>query len=243
MTVTRLTSGVAGVCPLVSTTHLFMPLSHPQVLKSATQREDGGRAIFGGLDMAEWLLIEGGLLPKLLGMLAALQPAATLRASRRRRAAATAATTSSNRQCQQPPQSPLQPDSDRPVVELPYELKALAAGFPGAVATAAAASGGDAPLPPYMGYRGDLVSMLSNGAYRRPRVASALLASGGLELLLAQTHLDDHSPLAREWALWGVRNLCESCEEVGGLSYSCREGREDGLEWAVRGIKWNMTEI
>ncbi|KXZ42852.1 hypothetical protein GPECTOR_114g303 [Gonium pectorale] len=61
---------------------------------------------------------------------------------------------------------------------------------------------------------GDLVSVLANGAFRRRRVALALLGSGGLELLLAQTNLDDHSPLAREWALWGVRNMCEGNEEV-----------------------------
>ncbi|EFJ48425.1 hypothetical protein VOLCADRAFT_60587 [Volvox carteri f. nagariensis] len=97
---------------------------------------------------------------------------------------------------------------DRPVAELPYTLKALAAGFP----TRAA----------YMGYRGDLVSVLANGAFRRPLVVSELLSGGGLELLLAQTHLDEHSPLAREWALWGVRNMCEVSEEV--------QGRIAGLE-------------
>ena len=32
---------------------------------------------------------------------------------------------------------------------------------------------------------------------------------GGVELVLAQCQLDRESPLAREWALWGVRNLCE----------------------------------
>lgn len=34
-------------------------------------------------------------------------------------------------------------------------------------------------------------------------------ALGGVELVLAQCQLDRDSPLAREWALWGVRNLCE----------------------------------
>jgi ataxin-10 len=30
-----------------------------------------------------------------------------------------------------------------------------------------------------------------------------------MELLLASCTLDDASPLAREWALWGVRNMCQ----------------------------------
>jgi len=32
---------------------------------------------------------------------------------------------------------------------------------------------------------------------------------GGVELVLAQCQLDRESPLAREWGLWAVRNLCE----------------------------------
>ncbi|GFR50142.1 hypothetical protein Agub_g12294, partial [Astrephomene gubernaculifera] len=67
---------------------------------------------------------------------------------------------------------------------------------------------------PYEGYRGDVVSVLANGAFRRPRVVSELVVRGGVELLLAQTNLDDRSPLAREWALWGLRNMCEGSEEV-----------------------------
>ena len=31
---------------------------------------------------------------------------------------------------------------------------------------------------------------------------------GGIELLLANTQLDEAAPVAKEWALWGVRNLC-----------------------------------
>ncbi|GIL57752.1 hypothetical protein Vafri_12898 [Volvox africanus] len=161
-----------------------------EALKSAIQREDGGRAIAGDIDLAEWLLCDGGLLPNMLGMLAAMQPAATIRANRRQRAADAAGGGGAT--------GP--PPSDRPVVELPIELKTLATGFP--------------VKAPYMSYRGDLVSVLANGAFRRPRVVSAMLAWGGLELLLAQTHLDEHSPLAREWALWGVRNMCESSQEV-----------------------------
>lgn len=92
--------------------------------------------------------------------------------------------------------------SDRPTVVLPEQLRGLAEGFP--------------TEAPYDGYRGDLVSVLANGAFRRRAVVSEVLSYGGLELVLAQTNLDDRSPLAREWALWGVRNMCEGNEEVRG---------------------------
>lgn len=42
-----------------------------------------------------------------------------------------------------------------------------------------------------------------------PLVQAEMGALGGVELVLAQCQLDWASPLAREWALWGVRNLCE----------------------------------
>lgn len=34
---------------------------------------------------------------------------------------------------------------------------------------------------------------------------------GGVELLLCQCVIDDASPMAKEWALLALRNLCESC--------------------------------
>lgn len=40
-------------------------------------------------------------------------------------------------------------------------------------------------------------------------VQAEVQAVGGVELVLAQCQLDRNSPLAREWALWAVRNLCE----------------------------------
>eukprot|EP00198_Chlamydomonas_reinhardtii_P004947 XP_001694283.1 predicted protein [Chlamydomonas reinhardtii] len=137
-------------------------------------------------------------------MLAALQPAAAARTKARStlpppmvmdlRTGATEAA---------PPPPEGAPPQDRPVVELPAALERLAVGFPaGASAT------------PYIGYRGDLVAVVANGCFRRPTVTSAVVRLGGLELLLAQTHLDERSPLAREWALWGVRNMAEGSEEV-----------------------------
>ncbi len=34
---------------------------------------------------------------------------------------------------------------------------------------------------------------------------------GGIEILLSQCVIDDASPMAKEWALLAIRNLCEGC--------------------------------
>ena len=67
---------------------------------------------------------------------------------------------------------------------------------------------------PYQGYRSDLLSVIANAAHKRPRVQAAVAACGGVELVLSQCQVDETSPLAREWALWAVRNLCEGSEEA-----------------------------
>ena len=55
-----------------------------------------------------------------------------------------------------------------------------------AVATLAA---GMPPLPPYLGYRGDLLSVLANVIFGRPDVAHLVSGmDGAVELLLAQVH-------------------------------------------------------
>ncbi|GAX78856.1 hypothetical protein CEUSTIGMA_g6294.t1 [Chlamydomonas eustigma] len=71
-------------------------------------------------------------------------------------------------------------------------------------------------LSPYLGYRADILSVLSNCTYQRPNVARHIASSfpGSVELILAQTQLDESSPVAREWALWAVRNLCAGSEEA-----------------------------
>uniref|UniRef100_A0A383VNF2 Ataxin-10 domain-containing protein n=1 Tax=Tetradesmus obliquus TaxID=3088 RepID=A0A383VNF2_TETOB len=67
---------------------------------------------------------------------------------------------------------------------------------------------------PYAGYRADLVALLSNMLYGRRSIQDELLASGGVEVLLNNCNLDDTAPLAREWALWSVRNMCRDNEAV-----------------------------
>lgn len=54
--------------------------------------------------------------------------------------------------------------------------------------------------------------MLANLSYRRPGVKAEVLAVGGVELVLSQCQMDREAPLAREWALWAIRNLCEGNE-------------------------------
>jgi ataxin-10 len=51
--------------------------------------------------------------------------------------------------------------------------------------------------------------VIANAAHGRPAVQAAVAAVGGAELVLAQCQVDAASPLAREWGLWAVRNLCE----------------------------------
>ncbi|KAG2484138.1 hypothetical protein HYH03_017020 [Edaphochlamys debaryana] len=166
-----------------------------EVIKAATRREDGCRPLAAGSDLSEWLLLRAGLAQRVLGMLAALQPAV----ASRHKPKPGAGPAPGRGQGPSGSAGPV-PASDRPVVTLPASLAAAAAGFP--------------TEPPYIGYRGDLVAVLSNASYRRTAVVSELLAGGALELLLAQTGLDDRSPMAREWALWGVRNMAEVSTEV-----------------------------
>lgn len=63
--------------------------------------------------------------------------------------------------------------------------------------------------PPYLGYRSDITAILANALYARPAVQELVQELGGIDLLLACCQLDDMAPLAKEWALWGIRNLCQ----------------------------------
>ena len=85
-----------------------------------------------------------------------------------------------------------------PVAELAPGLQARAEQF--------------AAVQPYPGYRSDVLAALANAAHGRPAVQAAVSALGGVELVLAQCQVDDASPLAREWGLWAVRNLCEGSD-------------------------------
>ncbi len=47
------------------------------------------------------------------------------------------------------------------------------------------------------------------------------LQCGGVEMLLSSCQLDETAPVAREWALWAVRNMCEGNpaiqQQIAGL--------------------------
>jgi ataxin-10 len=67
---------------------------------------------------------------------------------------------------------------------------------------------------PYHGYRADLVALLSNMLFENTAVQDQVLAVGGVELLLSNCNLDASAPVAREWALWSIRNMCSRNEVV-----------------------------
>lgn len=73
----------------------------------------------------------------------------------------------------------------------------------------AVAAGRFPAVQPYPGFRSDLLAALANAAHSRPAVQEEVGRLGGVELVLAQCQTDRESPWAREWALWGVRNLCD----------------------------------
>ncbi|GAB4823120.1 hypothetical protein N2152v2_010166 [Parachlorella kessleri] len=143
------------------------------------------------------LLQKAGLLPLLLAMLKALGP---IRSSQHPQQAAQgtasngcgSSASGSAGSCSSGAVEPL------PVAELAPALAGKAEELPAE--------------PPYFGYRSDILSVLANAAYGRPSVKAELQALGGVELILTQCQMDRQSPLAREWALWGVRNLCEGNE-------------------------------
>lgn len=69
---------------------------------------------------------------------------------------------------------------------------------------------------PYAGYRADVVAVMSNMLLGGREVQDAVKSSGGIELLLNNCNLDDTAPMAREWALWGIRNACKDNAAVQG---------------------------
>ena len=45
-------------------------------------------------------------------------------------------------------------------------------------------------------------------------MAEAVVEANAVELVLSQCQVDDLSPMAREWGLFAVRNLCEASVAV-----------------------------
>lgn len=70
---------------------------------------------------------------------------------------------------------------------------------------------GHPPFPcvrAWPGYRVDCIAPLANAMFGRPRVCDQVFELGGCGAVLAATRGEDGDDYLREWALWGVRNLC-----------------------------------
>ncbi|KAJ0100466.1 hypothetical protein Patl1_20059 [Pistacia atlantica] len=66
---------------------------------------------------------------------------------------------------------------------------------------------------PYMGFRRDIVAVISNCAYRRKHIQDEIRERNGVLLLLQQCVTDEDNPFLREWGIWSVRNLLEGNAE------------------------------
>lgn len=94
-------------------------------------------------------------------------------------------------QQEQPPSHPQQPQHQQPQYQAPQQHQ-----------------------QPYTGCRADVVAVLSNLVYNQKTIQDTVMAAGGIELLLSNCVVDEASPLAREYALWAIRNMCEGNEAV-----------------------------
>jgi hypothetical protein len=71
----------------------------------------------------------------------------------------------------------------------------------------------------YPGYKSDLLAVLGNMTFNRSYVQQKVCDMGGVEVVLSQCERPRAnpyaaSPLAREWAIWTIRNLCEGSVEA-----------------------------
>ncbi|PSC67748.1 ataxin-10 [Micractinium conductrix] len=170
-----------------------------RLVRDICARDDSGRGLTGGSGGADLVaaLQAAGAVRTLLALLKALAPIQPWRRRQQPGAAAQAesAAAAAAAAGAAGPSAGAGSAGGIQVAELAPQLAAEAAGLPSA--------------PPYPGYRSDLLAALANAAHARPAVQAEVGSLGGVELVLAQCQVDGESPLAREWALWGVRNLCE----------------------------------
>ncbi|XP_024532364.1 ataxin-10 [Selaginella moellendorffii] len=89
----------------------------------------------------------------------------------------------------------------------------------------------------YKGYRRDIVSVIANMSFHRPRVQDRVREDGGLLLVLQQCVVDEDNPYLREWGLWAIRNLTEGNErnvqELANLEIKKAVNVLDGLKVEV----------
>eukprot|EP00890_Picochlorum_soloecismus_P004557 jgi/Picsp_1/5101/NSC_02464-R1_protein len=66
----------------------------------------------------------------------------------------------------------------------------------------------------YPGFKSDIISVIANMSHRRKDIQALIHGTGGVYLILNHCQADVSSPLAREWALWAIRNICEGSKEA-----------------------------
>lgn len=106
------------------------------------------------------------------------------------------------------------------------------------------------PNDPAYGLKSDLMRVLCNLSWRHTSVQNAVEATGGIEVALSSTAVDDGNPMLREWALFAIRNLCEDNPKVQAHVESLKiqdvaptpELEELGLKATVRNGKITVSK-
>lgn len=156
--------------------------------------------------------------------------AATATAAEAEAAAAAAATTA----------TALLPIAAPMLACIPPALTLLSKLTPAGTGTKRGANSGLGPV----GLRTALLRLLGAVSSCLPSAAAeAMLATGGVLLLLNQCRLDDRNPLLREWALLCVRNLCAAS---GGVQEEIRRLKAsavvDAPELEAMGVSARLKE-
>lgn len=88
-----------------------------------------------------------------------------------------------------------------------------------------------------------LVAVLANLSHRRPAVQQQVVSLQAEPLVLAQCQVDFASPMAREWGLWAVRNLCEGSDEARAALNELKAcAAQDNEELERAGVKVTLDE-
>jgi len=99
---------------------------------------------------------------------------------------------------------------------------------------------GHPPFPrarPWPGYRVDCIAPLANAMFARPSVCDQVAKLGGVAIVLAATRGEDGDDYLREWALWGVRNLCAGSDAARGeIERMQPQAAADSQELAAMGL-------
>jgi len=80
-------------------------------------------------------------------------------------------------------------------------------------------------------------------SYRRKYIQALIHDTGGVFLILNHCQADASSPLAREWALWAIRNICEGSKEAReAISELQKLGVEKSTQFDKAGLSVEYDE-